>query len=748
MPLSRLVLLLCLLTLPFTAPAQARETAPTASDQITYDINTVEPGGLYFATETAGRVVRSPTLKADVIVTINGPVVHTRVTQHFLNKGNAWVEGLYTYPLPKGSAIDRLEMQVGDRIIIGDIQEKQQAQRTFDEAKREGKRASLVIQRRPNIFTTKLANIGPGETIKVSIEYQDLIEPRDNQFELRFPMVVRPRYVPGIPLDTTVASAGWSFDTDQVPDGASIAQPYLPVGMGADNPVNLTVSINAGFTLKDIISPSHEVDVAKSEKSARVTLKDGAVPADQDFILRWTPAPNRAPQVGRFTETSAAGSHQLLMVMPPVTPKADDTPEADTPGASIPAKAQKKPAARELIIVLDRSGSMGGQAITQAKAAVRRAVMRLKTGDVFNIIVFDNNAQTLFPDSTPVTERSIYRALDFIDSVQAGGGTEMSSALKLALVGGHTEPAKDTYLSETSPSHGQMKQVIFITDGAVGNEADLMDQIKNTLGNARLFTVGIGSAPNSYFMSEAAIWGRGTYINIAMNDDVLDAMNRLFQKIERPQITNIQISGTDAGHDMDMVPASLPDLYDGEPVIILMKTADTSRQGMTLTGNRDGSEWATSIPGAKDGEAKGIANLWARRKIDSINRSYVGGARQNQNDRRSEVLALALGYHLVSEFTSLVAVEKEPTRPLDATLYKRETPANLPAGMAAGRASNQLQRLTFAHGAQKVALTEEALMVRPRATATPMMLYLMMGMLLVATSVALWLMAHRRLHLR
>lgn len=676
----------------------------------TYDVNSVEPGGLYFATEKPGRVVAAPTLKADVDMAVSGPIVRTRVIQYFENTSDAWVEGIYTYPLPKGSAIDVLKMQVGDRVIEGEIKEKQEAKRTFEKARDEGKRASLVVQRRPNIFSTRIANIGPGETIKVMIEYQDLIEPRDNVFELRFPMVVRPRYNPGVPLDDIQARAGWGFDTDQVPDGSTLNPAWVDGAKYGHNPVSLSVALTPGFELDQIGSPSHEVSVVELEGGAQINLSEEAVPADQDFILRWTPKASNAPQIGVFGESTNAGQHHLIMIMPPT----DTIDQRDVP-------------ARELIIVLDKSGSMGGQAIRQAKAAVRRAVMRLTAKDSFNLIAFDSYAQALFPASQPVTERTIDEALDFIGNVQADGGTEMSDALSLALPQG-------------APRGEKIRQVIFVTDGAVGNEAALMAQIKRDLGAARLFTVGIGSAPNSYFMSEAAHFGRGTYINIAVQDDVMTAMADLFSKIEKPQITGLAVSGLP--QDIDMAPANLPDLYTGEPIVIALK-GDLDTDQLVVTGNKDGRDWSMAVPEARGTDSAGIANLWARRKIQAVNRGFVGQFGQEAiAAKRAQVTKLALDYHLVSDFTSLVAVEKQAARPVDDPLFKREVRQNLPAGMDWA----QRKRMTISRGLLAApALSAEQLAVRPRGTASPMKLYLLLGSILLLVSMLVIASTRRRM---
>ncbi|NVJ99456.1 MAG: marine proteobacterial sortase target protein [Alphaproteobacteria bacterium] len=711
-----LVLSLILVCLPATASGAdiLQENLP----QQTYDMNSAEPGHLYFATEKPGRVVRAPMLKTDIHMSVSGPIVRTRVVQHFTNDSTAWVEGLYTYPLPKGSAVDTLEMKVGDRLIKGEIKEKAEAKRTFEAAKRAGKRASLVVQKRPNIFSTQLANIGPGETIEITIEYQDLIEPRDNLFELRFPMVVRPRYNPGIPLDDTQARAGWGFDTDQVPDGRGLTQPLVIAQGKIHNPVTLSIDLAAGFDMANLESPSHAVTINSDGRTAKVELAEGPVPADQDFILRWRPNANEAPQVGHLKEASGEGMHHLLMFIPPET---DGHSTADL-------------VSRDLTIVLDKSGSMSGQAIRQAKSAVRRALMRLTDADRINLIAFDSFVRPLFPRTQQATTKVIEQALDFLDDIEADGGTEMSAALGLALPGGSSD--------EENAASTSLQQIIFITDGAVGNEKALMQQIKTGLGDARLFTVGIGSAPNSYFMEEAAHFGRGAYLNIAMNDDVHTAMATLFNKIESPQITEIKINlpeGLDE-QDVQMVPARVADLYAGEPIVLALRTDKPMKGDIVVTGNFQGTPWEAKIDARGGGNGTGVSGLWARRAIKAVNRNHIG--RYSEEDRkaqRQKILDIALPYNLVSDFTSLVAVDHTPARPARTPLFRRETPANLPAGMDWG----QRKVMTLTSGlltAETVAARDRlAQSVRPRGTATPAQLYMLIGLALLVLASLLML---------
>ncbi len=694
MPLIRYLAVILLFS-----PAALAQTKPL-------NLNEAPPGGLYLATEIPGQVVAAPNVKTKIDVDITGPITRTRVVQYFTNPGDAFVEGVYTYPLPKGAAVDTLKMQIGERVIEGEIKEKAEAQKTYDAARNAGQRASLVVQHRPNVFSTKLANIGPHETIAVQIEFQNAIAPRDGVFSLRLPLVVRPRYNPGVPLGQNKHQHLWGVDTDQVPDGSTVTQPLNLHPSDTDNPVDISIHLIAGFDLADLASPSHKIDVQESKEGGlRITLAEGTVPADRDFLLSWKPSASQAPSTGIFHEQTAAGHHYLLMLMP----------------ATTPLTASAAPA-RDLVIVLDKSGSMGGQAILQAKAAVRRALRKLKAADSFNLIAFDHTAAALFPASQPATEGHLEQAYDFLDRIEADGGTEMSAALGLALAGTDDEPAFE-----------HLKQIIFITDGAVGNEKALMAQIKRDLGKARLFTLGIGSAPNNYFMSEAAHFGRGTHLNLAMNDDLTASMNRLFAKIEAPQLTDIALQGL--GEEVEVVPSKVPDLYAGDPIVIALKSTTPLTGALKVTGRMAGAPWQMETSLQKIPTGNGVSQLWARRKIATINRAYIGDyAAQATENRRNEILGIALPYHLVSDFTSLVAVEKTETRPDGAPLFTRHIAANLPAGMDWGIAKAHkpdTRRLTLAYGAMPPP-AQEAVMVSARSTASPMMLHILMGLALLA----------------
>ena len=351
-------------------------------------------------------------------------------------------------------------------------------------------------QERPNIFTTSVANIGPAETVVVEIEYQQVVSYNQGEFSLRFPMVVGPRYIPGKLRIDGFAGSGWSPNTDQVEDAARITPPVTVPGTKKINPVSISIDLDPGFRLDQVASPYHAITTENhSGTHYRIRLTTGEVPAHRDFVLNWRPAAGTGPRAALFKETFNAHDYALIMRLPPATGSA----------AIIH---------RELVFVVDTSGSMGGASIRQAKAALSLALSRLRDGDNFNIIQFNSYTAQLFPYPRPVSPATIQTAQYYVQSLQASGGTEMAPAILAAL--------KDP------PDNNMLRQIVFLTDGSVGNENELFRIIQSNLGDNRLFTVGIGSAPNSHFMARAADFGRGTHTYIGRIDEVQENMTELF----------------------------------------------------------------------------------------------------------------------------------------------------------------------------------------------------------------------------
>ncbi|MGY4449495.1 Ca-activated chloride channel family protein [Bradyrhizobium sp. i1.3.1] len=455
-------------------------------------------------------------LGIDVDITVSGPTLRARVTQAFRNPTKDWVEATYVYPLPTGGAVDTLKMVVGDRVIIGDIKERQQARVIYEQARRAGQKAALTEQERPNIFTNSVANIGPGETVLVQIEYQEPVHQSGNEYSLRLPLVVGPRYNPAPivqSVDFRTDGSGWgATNSEPVPDRDRISPPVLDPARNAPvNPTSITVRLKAGFALGEVRSHHHNVKVESPDNATRiVTLADGAVAADRDFELTWKPAAEKAPSVGLFRERVGDADYLLAFVTPP---SAEQTTQ--------------KPLPREVVFVIDNSGSMGGTSIVQAKASLLYALGRLQPNDRFNVIRFDDTMDVLFSTSVPADPAHLGEALGFVNGLQARGGTEMVPAMRAAL----TDKAGDTSM---------VRQVVFLTDGAIGNEQHLFETITAMRGRSRVFMVGIGSAPNTYLMTRAAELGRGAFTHIGSVEQVEERMRGLFAKLENPAVTGAQ----------------------------------------------------------------------------------------------------------------------------------------------------------------------------------------------------------------
>ncbi|WP_225766843.1 marine proteobacterial sortase target protein [Inquilinus sp. Marseille-Q2685] len=640
-----LSLLLAVLTLAVggrTARAEAGPALVTPGE--------MQSGALLFRANEKGRYVEAPRLGTDVDLTVSGPTARAHVTQVFQNPTDQWVEAVYVYPLPEDGAVDTLKMVVGDRVITGDIAAREEARRTYEAAKQAGQTAGLVEQERPNLFTTSVANVGPGETVLIQIEYQESVHQSGDRFSLRVPLVVAPRYNPAPvrqSVDFTPGQGGWGQTTDPVPDRDRITPPVLDPRENAPvNPVTLKVRLQAGFPLGEVVSANHAVDTEAQGPDSRVITMKGPVPANRDFELSWTPAAGAAPSVGLFRERVAGDDYLLAFVTPPALQQADD----------------KRP--RDVVFVIDNSGSMGGASMDQAKASLLYALGRLSPADRFNVVRFDDTLDVLFPDVVPADAGHVGRAKSFVSALEASGGTEMVPAMQAALTDHGADGAP------------RLRQVVFLTDGAIGNEQQLFDTVAGMRGRSRVFMVGIGSAPNTYLMTRAAELGRGTFTQIGAPEQVEERMRSLFEKLESPVVTNLSARFSAGG--ADATPETLPDLYCGEPVVLAAKLAALSGT-IEVKGMIGDRPWIVTLPVAQAAKGEGLSKLWARRRIaDAEVAQTLGQISAEQADQR--ILFLALQHHLVTRLTSLVAVDRTPRRPEGTTLSRNDIPLNLPAG--------------------------------------------------------------------
>ena len=605
----------------------------------------MQSGTLLMHMKTGYRIATR--MNTDIELTVSGLVARVSVQQKFVNDGPEWVEGVYVFPLPDDAAVDRLRMHIGERFIEGEIREKEQARKEYDQAKTEGRKASLVEQQRANLFTTSVANIGPGEEITIEIEYLQNLKYDEGTFSLRFPLTLTPRFIPGSPLPSRKGS-GWAPDTTRVSDASLITPPV--VVESEDHKVTMKAMINAGVPLEIVASRYHPIDVEEVGDGYTVSLMNNTAPLDHDIELLWRPVPNAAPRAMVFSETIENVPYVLLMLLPPN--------ESTANAVGMP---------RELIFVIDTSGSMHGTSIDQARRALNLALEGLKPTDRFNVIQFNSITHSIFPRSEYADANRVRAAKSYVRGLKANGGTNMRPALETAL------------RATTSETH--LRQIIFMTDGSVGNEQELYTLIEQELGQARLFTVGIGSAPNGWFMRKAAEAGRGTYSYISALHEIDEKMQRLIRKLEKPQITNIEVQWPD-GLNPDIYPTTVPDLYAGEPIVVKARLENQPRPGdfVKISGDSAVGSWGGEISLAGNGESAGVAALWGRARSEKLLDDERRGT--DPAETRSAVVATALQHHLVSKFTSLIAVDKTPARPLSANLDKEQVPNLLPYGQS------------------------------------------------------------------
>ena len=711
-PLSEaLVMLLTLgLALAVLFLATAARAAPVPYEAMA-------EGGLFLPADRPGYVLPATTVDADIEIDVNGLVARARVTQTFRNPTDLWMEGVYVFPLPETAAVDRLRMRIGDRVVEGRIEERQVAEALYEAAAAAGQQASLVSQERPNVFTNSVANIPPQAGITVEIEFQQALTYADDRVSLRFPTVVLPRFVPGEAVATAASGTGWAPDTDQVPDGSRITPPVADPAVGPINPVGFSVTLDAGFAIDTIDSPFHAVTVDRTgPETARITLADGPVPADRDFELVWTAADNAAPQASVFSERIGDFDYHTVMLMPPQT---------------LPEEQTDQP--REVVFIIDRSGSMGGQSIEQARAALMVALARLDAHDRFNIIAFDDTATQVFQTARAATDPALRAGRDFVAGLTADGGTQMARALDRALDG--------------RADHDRIRQIVFITDGAVGNEAELFAMIHDRLGDSRLFTVGIGSAPNSHFMREAAAAGRGTFTHVGSTDQVRTRMAELFARLENPAVTDIVLDWPD-GSEAVMYPQTVADLYLGEPVVVTARLSAGVGGMLEVSGSRGDAPWSDRV--ALDGGqmAGGVASLWARAHIRDLERAlWRDGANRDAIDER--ILQVALDHQLVSRLTSLVAIDEAVVRPDGVPLAGEAVATNMPDGVdmdmgpQVADAAPEDPRAESLRAIRNMARTGIPSPVALPMGATPAGLNLLIGGLLLILAFGLLVVAHR-----
>ena len=600
------------------------------------DQDRIAAGTLILQPRGGGAALPAVRLGTHYEVHVSGPIARTRVVQAFRNTGRSWAAATYLYPLPEQAAVDSLKMVVGQRVIVGEVRRRAEAAEIYERAKAQGQKAALVEEQRPNMFINRIANIAPGETVLIEIEYQAPVTVRGGEYSLRLPLVVGPRYVPPATLVSQAATT----------DAQAVTAPLLdPRRTGPLNPVSIEVHLQPGFPIANLASPYHRIHASEGPAGGRVIrLADGDVPADRDFELRWRSSAADAT-IGLFRERVGDSDYLMAMLTPPV----DDRRHPARP--------------REMIFVIDNSGSMAGDSMEQARQSLLHALRTLTPADRFNVIRFDDTMTQLFEAPVAATPDQVALAARFTDSLEATGGTEMLPALRAALV-------------DSTPADGRVRQLIFMTDGAISNEDQMLEALGRSRGRSRVFMIGIGSAPNNFLMSRMAEVGRGSYIHIGDGSEVNARMTELLDRLTRPAVTDLEVRIL--GSSAEITPAELPDLYAGEPLVVLARGGALGGT-LEVSGRIGGRAWRRSVPLAEAVDGTGVAKSWARRRIAEIEVADTLGTVEEEAAANA-IARLGLDFSLVSRETSLVAVDRTPSRPRGARLTEEELPLNLPHG--------------------------------------------------------------------
>ncbi len=554
-------------------------------------------------------------------IEINGLVAYAEIKQTFINPHAVALEGKYQFPLPENSAVKQLIIKMADKEIIGEIMEKTAAKARYQQAKKQGKKASLVEQHRPNIFTNKIANIPAQSRVVVTLKFIMPVDFTDGKFNVRLPLALTQRYQPK--------------STKALPEpfkNSTTSSPYHHNSSVARSQSSINIKLNSGLPITAITSDSHKIQTRalnSVQNAYFITLNKTSVIANKSFDLTWQLLASEQPQVSSFTEEVSGEYYTLLTFFPPKT-------------------AAEHVIARDIIFIIDTSGSMQGGSIAQAKASLKLAILQLTSKDSFNIIAFDDDSDLLFPITQMATTQNINRAQQFIDHLSADGGTEMYRPLSNALLMQKNE----------GQSVKALRQIVFITDGAVANEYELMQLLNTAQGSFRLYTVGIGAAPNGYFMKKAAQFGRGSYVFIQNQQDVQQKMTQFMTKISQPVISNIKLLLDNQVHQQaEVYPEKIPDLHFDEPLQIALKS-QLPITSIQLAGDTASEPWYQQLIIDESRSSKGISSLWARRKIASLLDSLVIGA--NKEQVKFQVISTSLNHQIISPYTSFIAVEKQP----------------------------------------------------------------------------------------
>lgn len=592
-----------------------------------------------------------PLERTSVNADVSGFLARVTVRQIFRNSQSDKIEAVYTFPLSSEGAVDSMVMRIGERVIKGEIKRREEARAIYEAAKSRGNVASLLDQERPNIFTQSVVNIMPGEKVEIEIQYSEVLSYADGAFKFVFPMVVGPRFIPG--NRTGKQGSGWSPDATQVPDASLITPPVLPAGTRAGHDVDLTFTLNAGIPVQSIKSELHEIDVQRDGADrAVVSLRNKDEIPNKDFVLSYTVAGDEV-RSGILSHKDGKNGYVTVIMVPPRRV----TPDKISP--------------KEMIFVIDCSGSQAGKPLEKAKETMRYIIDRMNPDDTFNIVDFNSGARVLFEEARKNTQENRSKALRYLSSLEARGGTWMG-------------PAVEKICNMPAQSN-RLRIVTFMTDGYVGNDFEIISLVKKYRDKSRWFPFGTGNSVNRFLLDRMARVGGGEPEYILLNSPGEEIARKFYQRIAAPVLTDITLEQEGIAL-AEVFPESLTDLWSHKPLIFKARYHSARKGAITIRGFAAGKPYTQTLHvdlPEKETANPSLASLWARAKVDELTGRDWFKVQQGTPDKglKEEIVRVALEHQIMTQYTSFVAVE-ETTVTIGGQPTRVVVPVELPDGVS------------------------------------------------------------------
>lgn len=600
-----------------------------------------------------GGIVECPLKHTDVQASISGFIARVKVTQTFVNPSDEPIEAVYVFPLSHTGAVDDMTMVIGDRRIVGVIKRRAEARALYEAALRQGYTASLLEQERPNIFTRSVGNIKPRQEVKIEISYLDVLEYDMGVYEFHFPMVVGPRYNADAPFAGTPTPAANGLGANGAMPAKGVNPPVLKPGFRTGHDISLKLTMEAGVPVRDLKIVNHKATVRRTgATAAEVELDPADSVPNKDFVLRYAVAGEQPTMALLPYSESGSGGYFMLMIQPALDREMEKAPP------------------RELVFLIDISGSMSGAPTAQVKRTLQEFFKRSKPDDTLQVITFAGSADKLFEKPVPATPENVNRALNYTDGYQAGGGTEMLKGIRMVL----DEP----------PDPERARIVVLLTDGYIGNEAQIIEAVGKHAGERlRFWAIGIGSSPNRFLIDGVAKQGGGMGKVLDLNADPSELVGEIVSRIHKAQLADISIDWN--GLDVcDTFPRRIPELWAGRPVVVFGRYYVGGQAQITVHGIAEGKPvsfpLAVNLPMQAKPEHAVLSKVWARRKIEDLSQQMHYGSDPAIIE---EITNVALDYKLMSQYTSFVAIDESEQVDAPAKLPRRVgVPVPLPEGVS------------------------------------------------------------------